>query len=459
MHRRLVSVALSLVITFMPLAESAAASKVKVRGYITARPDAQTLQILDDVIHLAPGTEFQVENPNSAVRPSLEELTPGTLIEVEGTWQGKHNFAAQKITCDAAQFDKHLHGAAYLDRDPAQAAEVAAGRPALMQADGEILLLEEGSRREWKTESPGVVEAAATTPARPRFAGRQVRWDGVRKADGNIAAERLELAAAAPAEAYKNPDNVEVVRAQDLQTKIDILEFRHGKKVIGRMKLFPVRAVQEYVTDLGRSLLPPSADVTARALEFRFFVVEDPHINAASLPDGTILVNTGLLASVENEATLAFVLSHEITHVLQAHYWREVHETRSKRVLITVAAIAGAYFVGDVAIFLGTLGLASVVNGYSRNIEDQADRIGLQNIIERGYDPRAATAFFRIMIERYGDRSTSAVWSSHENSLMRGSFLTAQLSRQYPGTKFDSNIITTRKFTTMKDDLGFIKIM
>jgi predicted Zn-dependent protease len=213
------------------------------------------------------------------------------------------------------------------------------------------------------------------------------------------------------------------------------------------------------LTNLGRKLLPPQNDVTARALEFRFYVVEDPSINAASLPDGTILINTGLLGAVENESQLAFVISHEIAHVLQAHYWREVTETRSKRVLITIAAIAGSGFIGDVSLFLGQMGLAAVVNGYSRRIENQADRVAMQNLIDLGYDPRTAIGFFRLMIDRYSDRSTSALWSSHDFSLLRGSFLTVQLGRQYPEGHFDKAITQTDGFTTMKDVMGPVKVM
>jgi predicted Zn-dependent protease len=250
-----------------------------------------------------------------------------------------------------------------------------------------------------------------------------------------------------------------VARATDPQTKIDVLEIRKGDKVEGRLKLFNVKEVQEYVTNLGMNLLPPAADVTARALEFRFYVVEDPSINAAALPDGTLLINTGLLGAVENESQLAFVLSHEIAHVLQAHHWREANDTRSKRVLLVIAAVAASGFIGDVGLFLGELGMAAVVNGYSRRVENQADRLGLQNVIDHGYDPRAAVTFFQTMVEHYGQRSTSALWSNHDSSLLRGSFLTVQLLRQYPQGHFDHSIVDTEKFQAMKDAMGPVKIM
>jgi hypothetical protein len=458
MLRRSISQVLCLVIAFIPATYSLSVSKVKLQGYITDRPDSQSLMILDDVIRFDSGVEFKVENSTDTKTVSLEQLKQGMLIEVEGVWQGKHKFAAQKISCDAEQFDARLHGAAYLDRDPVQWEQIASGNPAELTADGELLVLDQNVLRDWKIEKSQTADATAAT-ATSRFAGRKVVWEGIRQTDGRVALKKLELADMAPADAFQNPDKIEVARAQDPQTKIDILEFRRGKKVDGRIKLVQSEEVQKYLKELGYKLLPPSSEVTRRALEFRFFAVEDAHINAAAMPDGTILVNSGLLASVQDEASLAFVLSHEISHVLQAHHWRQVHDTRLTRILITVGAIAGSYYIGDLATFLGELGMAAVVNGYSRKIEDQADRIALQNVLDNGYDPRNAIGFFRILIEQYSNRSTSALWSSHKNSMIRGSFLAAQLIRQYPGTKLDGRIVGTVGFTKMKEDLGFVKVI
>ncbi|PYT75779.1 MAG: hypothetical protein DMG42_07355 [Acidobacteria bacterium] len=250
----------------------------------------------------------------------------------------------------------------------------------------------------------------------------------------------------------------QVVRAKDPQTGIDILEFRRGKKVDGRMKLFPDKTVQTYVSDLGDSLLPAGTKGTTKALEFRFFVIEDSSINAAALPDGTILVNTALLGAIENESQLAFILSHEISHVLQVHYWREVHETRQQRIGLLVAGIAAGAFIGDLGVFMAELGMISVINGHQRELENQADRLGLQNVIEHGYDPRPAPGFMRIIIERYGTRSTSKLWSNHDSALLRGSFLTVQLMKQYPDHHFDGARVNTAAFDSMHDALGPVRI-
>ena len=73
-----------------------------------------------------------------------------------------------------------------------------------------------------------------------------------------------------------------------------------------------------------------------------------------------------------------------------------------------------------------------------RELENQADRLGLQNIIEHGYDPRVAPGFMKVIIEHYGSRSTSKIWSNHDSRLPRGSFVTVQLQEQYSEKHFDS---------------------
>jgi len=64
-----------------------------------------------------------------------------------------------------------------------------------------------------------------------------------------IEADLVELHPPAPPEAYNMPHGMSVVPGKDTQTAIEILEFKRSAKVDGRMKLFPVRAVQEYVSD------------------------------------------------------------------------------------------------------------------------------------------------------------------------------------------------------------------
>jgi hypothetical protein len=458
------SAALLVLLLGLPMPAVRAGSKVKLRGYITGRPDDRTVAILDDKLELTAVSRVTAQDAagEHALRPV--ELVPGMLIEAEGQWLDRHKFFAEKITVDLRDLEKQIRGTAYLQEEPTDSAKISKGESAQLKADGYWLELGPQTHRAWDPAKAKLsttnTTAAGDSPSagHPTFAGLHVAYTGVRRSDGRITAERVELGPPAPVSAYKMPHDLDVVRGKDPQTGIGVIEFRQGKKIMGRMKLLAVPTVQEYVSQLGDSLLPPGSKGITRALEFRFFVVEDPTINAASLPDGTLLVNTGLLGAVDNEAQLAFVLSHEIAHVLQVHHQREVEETRGKRIGLTIAGLAAGAFIGNAGLFMAEIGIASVVNGHQRELENQADRLGLQNVIEHGYDPREAPKFWRMTIDRYSQRTTSRLWSDHESGLMRGSFLTIQLMREYPDSHWENAKADTPAFQAMREALGPVKI-
>jgi hypothetical protein len=454
---------LGLILTFcfdcLALNEVAAVTKMKLHGYVTGRPGENTFLILEDRIELTPASRILSKDATGEHSFNQQELSPGMLVEAEGQWLDRHRFFAEKLTVELEEDEKKIHGSAYLQEEPADAAKIAAGGPSELKLDGYWLALGNNTKRAWDPAKASQGLGAKTPGENGALAGYHVKYSGMRRKDGRIEAEEVDLGPPASADDYQMPHNLEIVPAKDALTGIGVLEFRQGKKVQGRMKLLAERTVQEYVSHLGDSLIPEGANGTRRPIEFRFFVVEDPEINAASLPDGTLLINTGLLGALQNEAQLAFVLSHEMAHVLQVHYRREVEETRGTRVGLTIAGLAAGAFIGNAGIFMAQIGIASAVNGHQRELENQADRLGLQNVIEHGYDPREAANLSRIIIDRHGDRTTSKLWSNHESSVLRGSFLTVQLMREYPEGRWDETKKNTSAFQTMKDDLGPVKIM
>jgi hypothetical protein len=443
----------------LPLVQAAAGTKMKLHGYLTGRADANTLLILDDRIELTPASRILGKDAAGEHPFTPQDLAAGMLVEAEGQWLEKHRFFAEKLTVEIAEDEKRIHGSAYLQEEPADAAKIATGAASELKVDGYWLALNDHTRRAWNPKKAAEGLTASMPAENGALAGYHVKYSGLRRKDGRIEAEEVDLGPPAPADDYKMPHSLEIVTAKDSQTGIDVLEFRQGKKIQGRMKLLAERPVQEYVSHLGDSLIPEGAKGTRRPIEFRFFVVEDPEINAASLPDGTLLINTGLLGALQNEAQLAFVLSHEMAHVLQVHYRREIEETRGARVGLTIAGIAAGAFIGNAGVFMAQIGIASSVNGHQRELENQADRLALQNVIEHGYDPREASNFSRIIINRYGDRTTSKLWSNHDSSLLRGSFLNVQLMREYPDGQWDRTKKDTSAFKAMKDDLGPVKVM
>jgi predicted Zn-dependent protease len=158
--------------------------------------------------------------------------------------------------------------------------------------------------------------------------------------------------------------------------------------------------------------------VTHSKLEDRrveLVVVNNASINAFAVPGGVIGVHNGLLLYAQTEDELATVLAHEIAHLSQRHFSRGV-EFRKKQAPINLAAmLAGLVIMATAG---GDAGMAAISASqalaqdsalrYSRSNEQEADRVGMQTLVDAGMDPHAAPAMFERMLQasRYtgGDR-------------------------------------------------------
>ena len=150
-----------------------------------------------------------------------------------------------------------------------------------------------------------------------------------------------------------------------------------------------------YVNRVGKRLVA-SQEATESGFPFTFEVVADPSINAFALPGGHMFINTGLLKAVDNEAQLAGVMGHEMSHVILRHGTNQA----SKANLIELPAALAAQMSGKGSMMgqlaqLGIgLGANSVLLKFSRNAESQADLMGSHLMSEAGYDPMEMAHFF-----------------------------------------------------------------
>ena len=159
--------------------------------------------------------------------------------------------------------------------------------------------------------------------------------------------------------------------------------------------------LDDYINRLGQSLVDNSK---ARGRHFRFFLIDDPQINAFAGPGGHIGVYTGLVLTTKSENELAAVIAHEIAHVTQAHLLR-AWQSASDMSLVQGAALIAALLVG--AALGGDAGIAGVMGAqaalqqqqinFTRHNEEEADRIGIHILDEARFDPRAMPTFFARM--------------------------------------------------------------
>ncbi|NQU59921.1 MAG: M48 family metalloprotease [Rhodospirillales bacterium] len=136
----------------------------------------------------------------------------------------------------------------------------------------------------------------------------------------------------------------------------------------------------------------------ASSLPFTFTILNDDRVNALALPGGYIYITRGLLALAGNEAEMAGVLAHEIGHVTARHTAERYSATMATNLgLIVLGAIGSAAGVpagvGDIVGY----GAQAALQGYSREQELEADKLGVRYMTRAGYDPAAMTSFFHKM--------------------------------------------------------------
>lgn len=138
-------------------------------------------------------------------------------------------------------------------------------------------------------------------------------------------------------------------------------------------------------------------------------IIDNPTLNAFAVPGGVIGINTGLLLYANNEQELAAVLAHELAHLSQRHFSRDVQDEKNNR-LPTMAALLGGILltaagggnVGMAAIASTMAGSISHQLSFSRQQEAEADRIGIKTLYRAGMDPYAMPEMFQRLQQLQG---------------------------------------------------------
>ena len=202
---------------------------------------------------------------------------------------------------------------------------------------------------------------------------------------------------------------------------------------------FPDRQLSDYVNRVGDRL----GSVSHRpGLDYTFAVVNDSSPNAFALPGGYIALTRGLLTNLENEAQMAAVLGHEIAHVTARHASQGLQ--RSTLLGVAQAVVSGAAEgseYGVVAKQAGALAASLIDRSYSREQERESDRVGIDYMVEAGYDPQGAVQlqeFFAEKVEGQGDSSwLTGLFRTHPFSRERLEANRRYISQNYRGSLGD----------------------
>ena len=140
-------------------------------------------------------------------------------------------------------------------------------------------------------------------------------------------------------------------------------------------------ALNRYVSDLGQRLV---AQTNARNLPWRFYVVEDPSINAFNVPGGLVYVHTGLIARANSAAELAGAMAHEVAHGTARHGTQRMSASNE---LNTVAGAVLGRSPNAAATIAAQVAAQGAFASFSRADEREADRLGVGYMAAAGYNP------------------------------------------------------------------------
>lgn len=238
-----------------------------------------------------------------------------------------------------------------------------------------------------------------------------------------------QAAAPGPGEAPQFQDILK--RAQQVRemviTEGDEIRLGQGvsEKVRARYGVVQDAAVHRYVTLVGAALAISSKRPN---LPWTFIVLDTDGVNAFAAPGGFIHITRGALGLLANEAELAGVLAHEITHVTEKHTVKAVQKGKGFQ-------MAANETLGDKAVFNRLVEKTTdlVMAGFGRGEELESDREGLKLANQVGYDPAGLGAF----LQRLADRNKSAtekqgLFASHPEMKERLDLLAKQAASAKP---------------------------
>jgi predicted Zn-dependent protease len=257
---------------------------------------------------------------------------------------------------------------------------------------------------------------------------------------------------------------------------------KEEETLLKRARVYDDPLLDEYLARIGDRLTPDSVR-QAGGPGFKFGVLRDPTLNAFAMPNGRIYVHTGLLSRLDNEAQMATILGHEMTHVTHRHALSFTRDARNKQILYTVLGVAaaigvaaaagsraragdpvGAAILGQTANAVLGLGLQlaaiASINGYGRDLERDADRHGLDNLVRAGWDPKEAPKVFELLRSQAKDRGSleTFFFGSHPrlteriettNELLRTTYAAAAAS---PATVKNTEEFSLRMRTVVREN-------
>jgi predicted Zn-dependent protease len=216
---------------------------------------------------------------------------------------------------------------------------------------------------------------------------------------------------------------------QDLLSEIKLLDERFEKEGV----VYHEPALDAYLNRVGTTIV---ADRKLENVEWKFRALRDPVPNAFAMPNGSIYINTGLLALLEDESQLAAVVAHEVTHVSERHTYLQNRSLRKKVLAINIINTIGNWnpIGGPAGLAIGLIAtvspfmLAISVLGYSREQEKEADLEGLKAATAAGFAADGMPNSFKVMQKDIEGEQMNSFYSDHPKLQERVIYTSSNIS-------------------------------
>ena len=206
--------------------------------------------------------------------------------------------------------------------------------------------------------------------------------------------------------------------------------------------------ISEYVDRVGQNIVKHSD----AKVPFHIKVVDTDEVNAFAFPGGYFYVNKGLILAAENEAELAGVMAHEISHVTARHATERMSKAQYLQLAAIPALFVGGYWTQVAIQNAMGLGINLELLGITRESEKEADQLGIQYLWNSGYDPNAFVSFFEKLQEQEKSKpgKLAGFFRTHPYTVDR---IAASLDEQRFLPEKDNYIINTSEFDHVKSRL------
>ncbi|HEX6976077.1 MAG TPA: M48 family metalloprotease [Vicinamibacterales bacterium] len=223
-------------------------------------------------------------------------------------------------------------------------------------------------------------------------------------------------------------------------------ERRIGEKIsaalIDRFGVYQDKEVTKYVSLVGNVLAQAS---TRPNLQWEFIVLDTDGVNAYAAPGGLVHITRGALGLIKNEAELAGVLGHEITHVTAKHTIKTI-ETQNRNDLLAEAGKSKTGEIGDAVIGgLSDMGYKLILEGrFSRSDEMESDKVGTTLASKVGYAPSGMAAVLQKISDRNKNQAEPNGWfASHPEIKDRIS----AMQKQIKDDKLNGTALVAARYT------------